>query len=211
MKTEKYGLGKQHPKLFQIWRGIRFRCSYKKYKTFHRYGGRGIGISAEWADFARFVEWADGQDYRPGLSIERIDNDADYGPGNCRFASKTEQARNRWTNKMVSYNGETKCLSAWCESLALDMRTIWSRLDRGWTVEAAFSPIPPRSNPVCLTVGGRTQKAEEWAAEIGVSLSTIYTRLRKGLPIDAPRGPTGPKISTVYRRKPGPVARQRVC
>jgi hypothetical protein len=77
-----------------IWSTMRQRCNNPRSKHFRYYGGRGITVCERWKDFALF--WADmGATYREGMSIERIDNDGNYEPGNCIWVEKSEQSKNR--------------------------------------------------------------------------------------------------------------------
>jgi hypothetical protein len=122
------------------------RCERSYHNRFHRYGGRGIRICERWRhDFEAFL--ADmGPLPGPRYSIERIDNDADYEPGNCRWATPKEQARNTRRNRLVTYAGRTLCVNAWAEELGMNRRTISARLKKGWSPEQALT-LPLGSKP----------------------------------------------------------------
>ena len=139
--TLKHGLTKT--RIHQIWASMRKRCHNPNTKQYKDYGGRGIGICAEWDDdengFVNFLSWAQDNGYSDNLTLDRIDVNGNYTPENCRWATKIEQARNTRYNKMITYKGETKCLKEWSEIIGINYGTLLSRLDRSkWSVEKAF-------------------------------------------------------------------------
>lgn len=83
-----------------------------------------------------FKEWAIHNDYKEGLTIDRIDNNKGYSPNNCRWADRKQQARNRRSTRLATYKGDTRQLTEWCEILNLNYWTVVSRL--GWSIEEAL-------------------------------------------------------------------------
>lgn len=132
--------GSDNRKLYGIWKKMIERCTDKTCDRYKDYGGRGISMCHEWLDdFDEFCDWAKAHGYASGLTIDRIDNDGNYSPENCRWVTKREQNRNKRTNLLVEYRGETKPLIEWCEELGLRYDPIHNRITKGWDVEKAFN------------------------------------------------------------------------
>lgn len=132
-------------RLYYIWTSMHQRCTNPLATGYHNYGGRGIKVCSEWEDFGAFHRWAVSHGYKPNLTIERIDNNGDYRPGNCRWATTKEQGRNRRNNQLVTFRGETMLLMDWSERLGIRYVTLHARLFRyGWPVEQAFTQKPQR-------------------------------------------------------------------
>ena len=106
-KTGMFTKGSKYNGLGTIWQGMKQRCLNKNHPKYHRYGGRGIKIYDEWLVSNNFFNWAVKNKWEHGLSIDRIDNDGDYCPENCRFVSIYENSRNKSTTK-ISFNQAIK-------------------------------------------------------------------------------------------------------
>jgi hypothetical protein len=123
---------------YSSWASMRDRCNNPKSKDFPRYGGRGIAICAEWEYFEAF--YADMGDRPEGMSLDRINNDAGYGPENCRWATPTMQTRNRRNALHIEFRGERRPLKAWCVEFGLKYGTASDRIFKyGMTPEEAFT------------------------------------------------------------------------
>lgn len=120
------------------WMAMRSRCLDPKSKDYQNWGGRGITICERWNDFALFIE---DMGERPTLEheIDRFpNNDGNYEPTNCRWATKTEQANNRRSNTIIEFNGETLNVCQWADRYGIDRSTLCMRLTAGWTFERAI-------------------------------------------------------------------------
>jgi len=123
-----------------VWKNMKARCFNKSFPDYKRYGERGISICEEWKNNREnFVCWALANGYKKGLTIDRIDNNGDYSPTNCRLATRKEQAHNRRTNKWISFNGMTMIQRDWERFLGLKKGTIVKRIrEGGYTPEQAI-------------------------------------------------------------------------
>lgn len=119
-----------HTRLYGIWQKMRKRCQDPSDLRFERYGGRGIKVCDEWNDFGTFHDWAVNNGYADDLTIDRIDNDGDYEPSNCRWATSKEQSNNRSTNVNITIGNTTKTLTEWCEIFNLNSGMVFARYNR---------------------------------------------------------------------------------
>lgn len=129
--------GKSGTSTYSSWLEMRSRCQNEGDPVYPYYGGRGIAVCSRWLDFAAFL--ADMGERPDGMTLDRFpNNDGDYEPKNCRWATSAEQARNRRSNIYATLNGETKCLLDWCQELNVQYdRTRWLIRAKGMTPECA--------------------------------------------------------------------------
>ena len=115
------------------WKAMLARC-----KSHPRYQGRGITVCDRWLTFENF--FAD-MGPKPSLahSIERINNEGNYEPDNCQWATPKEQSRNKRNNRLLTFQGQTKCVGDWAEETGIHYQTLTSRLNHGWSVEQALT------------------------------------------------------------------------
>lgn len=118
------------------------RCNVPSHHYYSRYGGRGIGYAPEWESFEGF--YADMGDCPPGLSLDRINGDADYSKQNCRWADAQTQQNNTKQNVWLTLNGETRTAAQWARELSIPAYLIYGRTRNGWTPERALSPVNTR-------------------------------------------------------------------
>lgn len=136
-----HGMG--NTKIYNVWNSMRDRCNNKKSKYYAYYGGRGIKVCDSWNIFINFFSDM-GETYKDGLTIDRIDNNGDYEPKNCRWITHKEQCNNRRSNRIIKFNGQIKNLTQWAESIGTNYHILKNRLKRGWTVERTLTtPVHP--------------------------------------------------------------------
>lgn len=128
-------------RVHRIWRDILQRCNNPKRPAYPYYGGRGITVCARWLKFENFLE--DMGTGEPQSEIEREDNDGNYEPGNCRWATHREQCQNRSNTIKVKIGDEVMCLKSWAARFGIKYLTVYMRVRRGWSAERALAePLP---------------------------------------------------------------------
>lgn len=127
---------------YNIWRSMRARCNNPRQKYYPSYGGRGIRVCARWEqDFNNFITDM-GRRPSSAHSIDRINNNGNYEPDNCRWATASEQRSNRRDSRLVEWEGERRTLTQWAAVLGIKFQTLYYRLRlSGWTVERAFTTL----------------------------------------------------------------------
>ncbi len=129
---------------YGVWSGMKSRCSNPKDGNYTDYGGRGISVCDRWSLFENFFDDM-GPRPSPRHSIDRRDNDGNYEPGNCRWATRKQQSRNRRCTRFLSHHGETLPVTEWAERFGLTGSLICRRLKMGWTTEDSLHK-PRRRN-----------------------------------------------------------------
>lgn len=129
---------------YYAWLNAKDRCYNPNYKFFHRYGGRGIRVHEQWInDFQSFIDHI-GPRPSKEYSLDRIDNDGDYEPGNVHWVTQDKQSRNRSTNVEITINGHTRCMAEWCQIYGIHKATVSYRIKKGWDpVRAVQQPSDP--------------------------------------------------------------------
>ncbi len=146
VSARNYRHGMFGTRIYEIWRKMRRRCRCKSEKSYRDYGGRGIRVCDEWNNsktgFDNFYRWSMSNGYAENLSIDRIDNNGNYEPSNCRWATMKEQSNNRRSNHNVSYRGKEQTISEWADELHIDQRLLRQTLSRhNWDLEQALKNI----------------------------------------------------------------------
>ena len=132
---------KSQKRLNNIWRGIIKRCYNVQNPAYKNYGKRGIIVCDDWKNnFINFYNWAVNNGYADNLTIDRINNNGNYEPSNCRWVTQYVQNRNQRSNKIFTYNGKTLCLADWSKVLNIPYTTLIYRL-KHWSIEKAFNKL----------------------------------------------------------------------
>ncbi len=124
------------------WRSMKERCCNPNHAAYARYGGRGIGVCERWMSLETFIK--DNEPLaRPGLTLDRINNDAGYSPDNCRWVEPREQMRNRATTVWIEHQGRRQTMTDWAAELGITLHALRHRLDNWPLDEALTRPVTP--------------------------------------------------------------------
>lgn len=131
------------------------RCFNPKCKAYKDYGARGISVCDKWTEeLESFVDWSLSHGYKPGLAIDRINNDGNYEPSNCRWVTPKENNQNRRSSRFYTINGERHNVQQWCDMYGLDRSMVEACLNRGWSIEYALHK-PKRTRDTNALIGER--------------------------------------------------------
>ena len=169
--------------IYYCWRNMINRCYWKKGPKYHRYGGRGIKVCRRWLLFINFYQ--DMGEPPVGMSLDRKDNDGDYTPENCRWATQQKQQNNKSTNHQIQIGGNKQTIADWCRDFGIKTATVHQRVRNGWGIEEAIQTPTGQTGvsfklPVMIKCKGRVLTVQQWSEETGLNTSTIYSRLKRG-------------------------------
>lgn len=178
---------------YHTWWGMHQRCYNPEHHNYPRYGARGIKVCEEWHDLSTFIKWCESTiGYKNDeYTIDRIDNNGDYCPENCKWSTRKEQARNRRITVKLCVNGETKALTEWAEIYNIPESTIRQRIKAGWDEERAVTTLCAKKNKFApeekgialYEINGEKKNITEWCKVYGINRETVYSRLSNGLDI----------------------------
>jgi hypothetical protein len=160
----------------QSWRAMIERCCNTNATGYARYGGRGIRVCERWR--RSFEAFREDMGERPSREhfIERVDNDGNYEPTNCRWATRTEQNRNSTHNVKVTHGGVTRCISEWAEATGIPAPTLYSRAARGMSPADILAPVDRNT----VSYDGQALSLSEWSRHLGIPYNTLLKRFRAG-------------------------------
>lgn len=125
-------------KLYRVWASMKQRCTNVNDKRYHRYGGRGISFCDEWKDYSAFSDWAKNNGYSDGLCLDRINNDGNYEPNNCRWVTNKENCNNMSRNVLIQYEGRVLTVSEAADKYGIPYKRLLYRIRAGWPIEKAI-------------------------------------------------------------------------
>ena len=169
-----------HP-LFSRWLKIKDRCLKPNNPSYPHYGGRGITMCDEWKnDFKAFYDWCMANGYAPNLTIDRIDNNGNYEPSNCRFVDMYVQANNKTNNHLIEINGVTKTLAQWCREYNVDYFVTEARIR-----QQGYSPLKELTSTKKYMFNGELKTLKQICQEVGMPYKAVHLRItRLGWPFD---------------------------
>lgn len=170
---EKHGMS--YTAEYYAWREAKYRCILPTNHNYVHYGARGISMCDRWLN--SFEAFFKDMGPRPegNYSLNRKDNDGNYEPGNCEWATKIEQARNTSTNRRFKHEGVDKTVAQLAEETGLSVHRIFQRVDlQGDSLERALRPV--RISPV-YEYDGQTLTLTQWSRATGIKLRTLHQRI----------------------------------
>lgn len=194
---------------YGTYRSMMCRCYNPKSANYGRYGGRGIKVCEEWHKIEMFEEWVKKSNFKPGLSIDRIDSNGDYSPNNCKWSTPKEQANNRTNTVYLDIGGVKMSVSDWSAKSGINRNTLIERYydgvrghdllrkpqdtkfrngyNRYSEKRKHYSDYPQNKKPtmaVKYVANGEEHTLREWSELTGISIATMYGRIQRGWSVE---------------------------
>lgn len=193
-KRERHGMSRTPT--YHTWAMMNQRCLNPKQNIYDKYGGRGIGVCERWR--SSFVAFLEDMGERPeGMTLDRIDNDGDYCPENCRWATPTEQANNTRRTRYITIDGKRHLANAIASENGIRPATVSQRINMGWSIEQAVG-LADHYIDSAITINGETLTKMQWAEKLGISRQAVDERIKHGW--DVEKALTTPKTNWSTRR-----------
>jgi hypothetical protein len=174
-------------KIYQTLAKMKDRCYNPKSEVYKDYGDRGIAICDEWLDkengYINFYNWSMKNGYQDDLTIDRINNNGNYEPSNCRWTTNQEQQYNKRDTYYIKYKNKRYCLSQFAKKHGIDKGTLKYRWEIGLRDDNLLNHKIP-SNQTNITYNGKTHSIIEWSKITELDRKTITYRYKNGFPID---------------------------
>jgi len=161
---------------YYAWKEMKQRCFNPNHKAYSNYGDRGITVCDRWLNSDNFLT---DMGSRPTAkhSLDRINNDGDYSPKNCKWSTKAEQENNKRTNRLITIDGKTLNIAQWTKEMGFGRNVIRDRLNLGWSeYDAVMTPVQVR----LITIENDTWTIAQWTEKMGYGKTVILGRLKMG-------------------------------
>lgn len=177
-------MNKKQIREYRIWKGMKSRCYSPSNQNMGKYQQDNIQVCDEWLH--SYDNFINDMGFAPSdkHTLDRIDSTKDYSVDNCRWATMSEQNKNKpsW-NRLFTYKGETKVAKDWAKIFNIKYVTLLHRLNKGLSFEQSIQSDP---YDVFVNIKGINKRVFEWCKEYNIPKSTVYTRIHRGWnPIDA--------------------------
>lgn len=173
-----YKHGLRQTSFYSVWRNIKRRCLKIKDKQYKDYGGRGIKICDKWLDFRSFQNDMF-PTYRKGLQINRINNNGNYEPSNCKWVTQKENCNNKNNNHLIEFNRQKLNLTQWSEKTGISFSALMYRIKAKWSVDKMLSTL---SNDGKWEYKGERKTLREWANIYRINFNTLKAYVRGSNP-----------------------------
>jgi len=164
---------------YRSWRAMKIRCFNPNYPRYSDWGGRGITVCDRWKN--SFEDFLADMGSRPTAkhSLDRIDNNADYSPKNCKWSTRVEQDNNKRNNHLITIDDVTLTIAQWAKKMNISGQLIQGRLKNGWSeYKAVMTPIYGKIR--LITIGNETYTIAQWEKKMSYGVNVIFMRLKTG-------------------------------
>lgn len=178
--------GKSNTKEYQAYRGMITRCYVPSARMYYAYGGRGIKVCERWLDKENgFLNFLSDMGLSPTKEhqLDKIDNNKDYSPENCRWVTFDIQKINKRSVHLITHNGETMCATDWGRRLGKSLKCIMGRVKRGLSLDEVLTDkvYKNRYTKIFITMNEETLSISQWSKRLNIPIGTIRDRYNKGL------------------------------
>lgn len=169
--------------LYGRWNMVKQRCLNPNNNKYKDYGDRGIKVCDEWMEYRTFKKWSLESGFEEHLTLERIDTNGNYEPGNCKWANYKEQANNKRNNRLVIFENKEYTLAELSDKAGIKSGTLSLRLDKGMTPEkAVYTSL--NYDYVNVEIDGEKHNLKKWCEKLNLPYKTIHIRIKRGWSIE---------------------------
>jgi hypothetical protein len=173
---------KHKSRVYQIWAGMKYRCTNPNSSVWKRYGGRGITLCKAWRKFEKFYDDMGDPPSRQH-TLDRINNNRGYSPSNCRWATRKQQSRNTSANTWVEFGGKRMTWVEWAEHLNVPYNLLMTRVKKRKSLHEVLKPRVDAKHGALVSFMGQSLTLREWSKKLRVPYQTIWYRHKNGKPL----------------------------